>query len=155
MSALFANRDECGFTLLELLFVLALLGMTSVFLVVANPRSAERSVSFEAAADELAVRLRETRTRAIVRGEPVHVDFETAAGRYRVIGSSSAHRLPAGTAATLTTARALGPATDVGRITFLPDGSATGGSIRLAANGRSVDITVHWLTGAVSVSRSP
>jgi pyruvate,orthophosphate dikinase len=39
-----------------------------------------------------------------------------------------------------------------GAIRFFPDGSATGGGIRLTQNGRSYLVSVHWLTGQVSLA---
>ena len=38
-----------------------------------------------------------------------------------------------------------------GRIVFYPDGSSSGGKVRLTRNGRSLDITTAWLNGYVSL----
>ena len=38
-----------------------------------------------------------------------------------------------------------------GRIVFYPDGSSSGGKLRLTRNGRSLEITTAWLNGYVSM----
>ncbi|MGH6644655.1 MAG: GspH/FimT family pseudopilin, partial [Bradyrhizobium sp.] len=40
----------------------------------------------------------------------------------------------------------------VGRIVFFPDGSASGGGLRLLAGTKHVDVRVDWMTGAVHVT---
>jgi general secretion pathway protein H len=40
-----------------------------------------------------------------------------------------------------------------GAVRFFPDGAATGGRVRLAANGGGWDVDVAWLTGEVRVHR--
>jgi hypothetical protein len=38
-----------------------------------------------------------------------------------------------------------------GGIVFAPDGSASGGRVLLDGDGRHVDVTADWLTGAVQI----
>ena len=40
-------------------------------------------------------------------------------------------------------------------ITFLPDGSSTGGRVELAGAARRVQVGVDWLTGRVTVADGP
>ena len=40
-----------------------------------------------------------------------------------------------------------------GTVRFFPDGAATGGRVRLLANGGGWDVGVGWLTGEVTVKR--
>ena len=40
-----------------------------------------------------------------------------------------------------------------GVVRFFPDGAATGGRVRLLANGAGWDVDVRWLTGEVVVRR--
>ena len=42
---------------------------------------------------------------------------------------------------------------DLAAIRFYPDGSSSGGSIELGAEGVVFQVTVDWLTGAVAVAR--
>jgi general secretion pathway protein H len=40
-----------------------------------------------------------------------------------------------------------------GAVRFFPDGAATGGRVRMTANGGGWDVDVGWLTGEVRISR--
>jgi general secretion pathway protein H len=40
----------------------------------------------------------------------------------------------------------------VGQIAFFPDGSASGGGLRLEAGAKRIDVLVDWMTGAVHVA---
>ena len=52
-----------------------------------------------------------------------------------------------------TGAREVQPEGGKGAVRFFPDGAATGGRVRLLANGSGWDVDVGWLTGEVRVSR--
>ena len=45
------------------------------------------------------------------------------------------------------------PAAPLGAVRFFPDGAATGGRLRLQANGAGWDVDVRWLTGEVQLQR--
>ena len=63
-------------------------------------------------------------------------------------------RIARGSAADLSTgAREVQPEGGKGAVRFFPDGAATGGRVRLLANGGGWDVDVGWLTGEVRVSR--
>lgn len=135
-----------GFTLLELIAVIALLaislGAASVFISrgLDNLRARE-------AGRELALALRTARVKAMDSGHPGQLDFDVARRRYQLPGTP-ARTLPAGMTMTLTTAAALG-AGQRAAIAFYPDGSSTGGRVRLERDGRAWRIEVAWLTGEV------
>ncbi|HPQ94516.1 MAG TPA: GspH/FimT family pseudopilin [Thiolinea sp.] len=38
-----------------------------------------------------------------------------------------------------------------GSVRFFPDGSSTGGSVELEANGQAFKINIEWITGRVSI----
>ena len=148
------RRGEAGFTLIELLVVLAILGFSlSLVLGRGPPRSAALDV--RAAAGELAEALRGARGTAIATNRAVAVALDLAGNRYRV-GGAPPRDLPAGLRLSLlTTADRTAAAGRAGAIDFLPDGSASGGRIGLAAGEARVWIVVDWLTGRVGVSDAP
>ncbi len=91
-------------------------------------------------ADGLANTLRLARARAITRQQTV--TFAVAGnGRFYVVDGET-HPLPQ----TLTLNMAGPP-----NIRFAPDGSSSGGTIRLAAGEQTRTVRVDWLTGRVSV----
>lgn len=127
-----------GFTLLEMLVVLAVLGLVAGLVVARGPM---RSAGLDArtAANQLAGVLRAARSEAIATDRPVAVLIDGVAGTVR-IGPGP----PRSLGATL-----LPPARP---IVFAPDGSSAGGRIGVAAGPVRRQVAVDWLTGRVSIA---
>ncbi len=127
-----------GFTLLEMLVVLAVLGLM-VGLVVARGPMRSAGLDARMAANQLAGTLRAARSEAIARDRPVAVAIDGGAGTVRV-GTAA----PRAVGATLSgLARPL---------VFLPDGSSAGAAVIVAAGAIRKRVTVDWLTGRVSIA---
>ena len=127
-----------GFTLLETIVVVVVLGLMLTILAGFVPRRPAR-LELANAADTVAATLRLARARAIASGRPVTV--QTGAGVLLVDGL----------ARPLTGSPALamaGPPV----IRFAPDGSASGGAVRVAGQARAMLVTVDWLTGRVAIA---
>jgi general secretion pathway protein H len=153
MKAGLRHDGDAGFTMVEILVVLAILAVAATL---AWPQTqSARTVDLEVAADTLSARLTEARTRAIARAASVNVDFDPTARRYIIGDDKRVVQLPPDLALTLTMARSELSAAGLARLTFMPDGSATGGTIRLARGPRRIDILVSWLTGGVELKRYP
>lgn len=133
--------DERGFTLLEMIVVLAVLGLT-VGLVIAHGPLRSAGLDARSAASMLAGTLRAARSEAIADDRPVGVAFDGPAGLVRV-GTGPARPLGA----------RLEPP---GRpLVFLPDGSSAGARIGVASGPVRKVVAVDWLTGRVAVSDGP
>jgi general secretion pathway protein H len=131
------TRAEGGFSLLEMLLVLAILALAATIVV---PRL---GAGLPGARAELAARLvanavDELRSLAIRenRAETLRI---ASGGRELSPGRGLAIALPAGTTATL----------DRESLRFLPDGRTSGGTIRVRGGGREILLDVDWLTGLV------
>lgn len=147
-------RGEAGFTLIELLVVLAVLGF-SFGLVLQRGPSRSAALDVRGAAGEVAEALRGARGRAIATNRRVAVTFDLGDGRYSV-GGAPARALPAGLRLSLLTSADLTVAGGgAGAIDFLPDGSASGGRVGLAAGESRAWVMVDWLTGRVGVTDAP
>ena len=142
-----------GFTLLEMLVVLALLGL-SLGLVLGAGRPVPAGTAARAAASEIANALRLARSQAILGNRPVAVTLDLASRRYRV-GAASDRGLPPGIELGLFTASGQVLGTAAGRIRFEPDGSSTGGRIIVTGGSRAVSVGVDWLSGRASVIEQP
>ncbi|MEY2113993.1 GspH/FimT family pseudopilin [Rhodanobacter sp. FW106-PBR-R2A-1-13] len=138
-----------GFTLLEMLAVILLVGIAAAAVSVSVSQGLA-SARVRAASSELAGALRATRAQAIVRGEEQHFDVDTRANRY---DGAKQHdvRLPSGLRVSITSAKEDQPNDHTGRIRFFPDGSSTGGRITLKSGRREWHVNVAWLTGEVRV----
>lgn len=144
-----ADRGS-GFTLIEMLVTLAIMGCLAVSVVGYKPPWS-RMLGLRGAAAEVAAGLREARAQAIQHNRPVSFSLDLENRRFR-IGTGPVKPLPSGLAVTLLTIAAQRQAGKEGAISFNPDGTSTGGRIGLAEGPNSVAIGVDWLTGAVTVA---
>ena len=147
------SRSQAGFSLLELIVVMVLVGL--LFTVVGL--SVSRSVSgaeIRNAAREVTAGLRHTRGQAIIQREQQVFHVDTNALTWQAAGRDPVD-LPEGMDITINTARSELTGEAAGGIRFFPDGASTGGSVVLHAGQREWHVTVGWLTGEISQDRDP
>jgi general secretion pathway protein H len=142
------KRGRAGFTLAELLVVMAILAMVSGLAMPLLARQF-RAGEMQQAASQIAAILREARILAIGQNRRVMVEFNSATGTISLDGKAGRGQIPASLAATIVSARALRPG-DTSQFFFLPDGGASGGSITLRGENEAMVINVNWVTGQVS-----
>jgi len=138
-----------GFTLLEMLAVILLIGIAAVAVSISVTQGLA-SARVRAASSELAGAMRATRAQAIVRGQEQNFDVDTQANSYRNVKQQDV-RLPKGLRLSITSAKEDQPNDHTARIRFFPDGSSTGGRITLQSGERQWHVNVSWLTGEVRV----
>jgi general secretion pathway protein H len=134
-----------GFTLLELLVVLAIL----VLLAGAWPLAAPRlfpTQQLRNEAEHLVNVLRVTRMTARLTGEPQRLEITDQGASYR--SGRETHALPHGATAQL---QETGDSVAGNAMTFFPDGSSTGGVFSLVLPNRSESIRVGALTGRAEI----
>jgi general secretion pathway protein H len=129
-----AGAAEAGFTLIEVLAVLLLMGLLTM--VVAPRFAAWREPSLRDVGRNVVAELRARRTDAMRTGRPV---LATAASLHVPPGFAV---VPEGAEETV-----LGPP----GILFLPDGRSGGGSLLLASRNDQLRVGIDWLTGQVRV----
>jgi general secretion pathway protein H len=137
-----------GFTLVELLVVITILGLFSAGAAQVLYRS-DPSFTLRNALAEVETALRTARSEAQLRNRSVAVAFDTAKARYLSRGvwtslpdTISLHLVVAGR-------EKIDDATAA--IRFYPDGAATGGKVYLSDALETQSITVDWLTGRVAI----
>ena len=131
------RHRESGYTLLEMIVVLAILGLMLGIVVTRGPMHSPR-LDTEVAVRELAGALRVARGRAIAQDKPVSVLL--AADRYQVDGMAS-HAVPADVSLSGNTV-----------IRFAPDGSSSGGTVVVQGSNIRMVVAVNWLTGHVDTA---
>jgi general secretion pathway protein H len=144
------HRTQAGFTLLELLAVLALMALILGLVLPSLLRSWEREKN-RAALRELTAAVRTTRSEAITRGRKMRLFVNLKTGRYRLEGSTQEGIL---TGVSLSDARLVwqNPEKSQGYIAFFGDGSSSGGRLALEeATGRQYLLEVEPITGRVSL----
>ncbi len=144
-----ARRGQGGFTLLEIMVVLAVLGLV-MGLVLSHGPMRSRTLQTHAVAAEVARVLRGARGQAIGGDRPVEVVFDLAAHGLRVDGGKLQTLPPqVAIAVTANITQTLGQR--LAGFRFAPDGSASGGTVTLAEGGLRLAVGVDWLTGRVSI----
>jgi general secretion pathway protein H len=142
-----------GFSLIELIVVLAVMGFVLV-LIVGYKAPWSSALNLRGTAAELAAGLRLARSEAIADNRPVVLAVDLANHRYR-IDSAPMRQIPTRLSIALLTVNGERRTATIGDIRFNPDGSSTGGRIVLADGGRRIAVGVDWLTGRVTVADVP
>ena len=141
---------ERGFTLIEMLVVLVVLGLSAGLLLGRGP-SRSPTLDARTAAGQIAQGLRLARSQAITRSRTEMFVLDLEQGAYR-IGDGPPQALPRGLGLTLTAVAEHTAGSSLGGIAFLADGSSTGGRIGVLAGAAQLTVAVDWLTGRVSVA---
>ncbi len=139
---------QVGFTLIEIVIVLAVLGLIAGLIVYRGPPRSPL-LDLRAAGGDVARILRLARSQAIMSNRPVVVVFDMSRREFAV-GGSAPRALPAALGLSVIGGAAAG-ARQVS-IRFAPDGSSSGGHIDLAEGERREQIGVDWLTGRVQIT---
>jgi general secretion pathway protein H len=144
------REREAGFTLIEMIAVLVVAGLL-IGLVIARGPMRSRTLDAKAASGEIAMALREARAQAIGADEPVSVTLDLKGHAYQ-IGNRPPRALPKWIELAITTATGEARGGERPGILFEPDGSSTGGEIKLTDGPTKFRILVDWLSGRVRVA---
>lgn len=139
---------QAGFTLLELLVVLAIAGLT---LTVVPPlfSNAMPTLTMRGEAQDIALVLSHTRGQAITRNITQEIRLLPDQGLYIVGEKSRRHFLPKDIKLGVKNGILLDELSGEQAVRFFPDGSASGGVISLSNEQRRYELEINWLTGRV------
>ena len=141
--------NSSGFTLVELLVVLAVLAL-ALAIVPPSLSGAIDKARFRNAQWDLVSALRHARSQAVNSQQAATVDINVKQGTMQVAGRRRDLSIPDDVDLTLVTAQREQLSEYEGAIRFYPDGSSTGGQVRFRRGNRAWSIEVDWLTGRVS-----
>jgi general secretion pathway protein H len=139
-----------GFTLFELLLVLALLGML-YGLALPMLGAGSTGVDIKAASRQLAAGLRKTRSIAVTEQREAVLTLDVEGRMFSLTGDPKAYSLPKRLGFALFTAQSELIRDKTAGIRFFPDGTSTGGRITVSAGESSQTVDVDWVTGRVAI----
>ncbi len=142
-----------GFTLIELLVVLTVIALLATL---ATPmiQRAVPGVEIKTAAEGLRTELRLARSAAIRDNRETWLSIDVETGAYQRNGTARVRTVPPAIRLTLLTARREQIDETQGRIRFFPDGTSTGGAVRLRREARAYEVAVDWFDGRVSIDEA-
>lgn len=145
-----SRGSDDGFTLLEVICVVAIVAMLAAILLPAAPRATTRP-QLESYAVEIASLLNADHNAAVRR----RIDVATAVdARHRTLKSAATGqvlRIPDDVSVTLVSAMSCQHRRSDAAIMFLASGMSCGGAIILARAGFGYEIRINWLTGGTEI----
>jgi len=144
------GRGAQGFALIEILCVLAIIGMLAAIILPAIPRSTTRA-KLESYAVATAALLKSDRSAALRRQIQVATQVDAASRSIRSGATGRVIRLPNDVALDAILASRCADRMAGRSIDFFPSGMSCGGVIALSRPGMGVEVRVNWLTGGVDI----
>jgi general secretion pathway protein H len=145
------NRaSERGFTLLEMVCVLALIAMMAAVLLPFIPHQTSRS-RLQAYALQAAAMLKEDRNAAIRRGIGVATLVDTGSRLMRSGATADLIRIPDDVRFEALLPRTCNRRESLSTISFFASGMSCGGTIELTRLDVGYEVRVNWLTGRVEI----
>lgn len=139
-----------GFTLLELLLVLfiVILGFSVIGL---NISSGNDATEHQSTARDIVSALRYAKGQALISHEETTVNLDLNENTYTVSGRDKVFTIPDTIALAVVTAQEELEGKGLANFRFFPDGSSSGGRIKLERNSVTWQIDINWLTGQVEL----
>ena len=144
------RRGEAGFALIEILCVLAIIGMLAAIILPAIPRTTTRA-RLESYAVQTAALLKADRNAALRRHIQVATQVDAASRSIRSGVTGRVVRLPDDVSVDAILASRCADRNAGRSIDFFPSGMSCGGTIALVRPGMGFEVRVNWLTGGVEI----
>jgi general secretion pathway protein H len=141
---------EDGFTLLEVVCVVAIVAMMTAVLLPRMPRGTSRP-RLEAYAIEVASVLKADRNAAVRRRAPIATEVSTNSRLIRSGATGKTVKIPEDVTYQATLPRRCNQRLAASRIDFFASGMSCGGAVMLTRYGVGYEVRVNWLMGGVEV----
>lgn len=140
-----------GFTLIELLVVLTVIALIATMAVPMIQRVTP-GVEIKTVAEGLRTELRLARSAAISENRETSLVIDVDSGVYQRNLDTRAYTVPPAIRLSLLTARREQIDETRGSIRFFPDGTSTGGAVRLVRDARTYEVAIDWFDGRVRIN---
>jgi general secretion pathway protein H len=144
------DSGQQGFALIEILCVLAIIGLLAAIILPAIPRATTRA-KLESYAVQTAALLKADRNAALRRHIQVTTQIDAAARSIRSGATGRLIRLPSDVSLDAMLASRCADRNAGRSIDFFPSGMSCGGVLALARPGMGFEVRVNWLTGGVDI----
>lgn len=144
------RRGDAGFTLLEMIAALALVAL-AVSLVMPRLSASRQSLRLRTLAVEMASNMKIARTEAMKTNTDTVFVLDTTNRSYSAAGAVPKKQIPREITVSFESQAAESNGPSRAGFRFRPDGTASGGSIKLQTGANTTAISVDWLTGAVTL----
>lgn len=143
--------QQRGFTLIEITLVLfiVILGFGAV---ASNIASGSQSSQLKAASRDLASALRYARGQALISHKEIAVAINLAENEYKISNRDKTYSFSDEIDLTLNIAQDEFKDNEIGQIRFYPDGSSSGGRIKMEWGNLFYQVDVNWLSGKIDIS---
>jgi general secretion pathway protein H len=146
-----SRTSQAGFTLLEMVCVLALVAMMAAVLLPFVPRHTTRS-RLQGYALQTAALLKADRTAAIRHGLAVATLVDAGGRQIRSGASTDMIRIPDDVRIDATLPRSCNRRESLSTISFFANGMSCGGAITLSRLDVGYEVRVNWLTGRIEIA---
>jgi len=144
------RNSVSGFTLIELLITLVIAISITALSATAYSRLSS-SAALKATSQDILVTLRRARISAIAKSEEVAFSLDNEKRIYWVVGSQRQRLIDSSLDLKIFSAKGLSANKNVSQIRFAPDGSSSGGEIKISNGKKVYSIVVEWLSGKVEI----
>ena len=144
------DERESGFTLLEMVCVIAIIALLAAILMPFVPHETSRA-RLQAYALQTVALLKDDRNAAIRRGVNVATLADPGRRAIRSGATGSVIRIPDDVRFDALLPKTCNRQAALSTISFFADGMSCGGAIALTKRNAGVEIRVNWLTGRVEV----
>jgi len=145
-----ASNRERGFALIEILCVLAIIGLLAAIILPAVPRATSRA-KLESYAVETAALLKADRSAALRRQILVSTRVDASSRSIRSGVTGRVVSFPPDVALDAVLASRCAERMTGRSIDFFPSGMSCGGTIALTRPGMGFEVRINWLTGGVEI----
>jgi general secretion pathway protein H len=140
-----------GFTLLELIVVLAILATATAMAMPAVERS-RRALPVRFVTLDMAALMASARSEAVRSNREQLFTINLTARKYGTSAGLRERSLPRALTVAYEVPITEQPADGLATIRFRPDGSSSGGTITISAARQSAGLSVDWMTGAARIA---